>query len=103
MIPGKLVKGMGGAMDLVAGTDNIVVTMTHASKTGHSKLLEACTLPLTGVNCIRKVVTDLAYLEIHDGAFHLIERAPGVSVVEIKEKTAGRLVVDGEIPEMQLA
>jgi len=103
MIPGKLVKGMGGAMDLVAGTDNIVVTMTHASKTGQSKLLEACTLPLTGVNCIRKVVTDLAYLEIHDGAFHLIERAPGVSVEEIKEKTAGRLVVDGDVPEMKLA
>ena len=103
MIPGKLVKGMGGAMDLVAGTDNIVVTMTHASKTGQSKLLEACTLPLTGVNCIRKVVTDLAYLEIHDGAFHLIERAPGVSIKEIKEKTAGRLVVDGDVPEMKLA
>ncbi|MCZ6559751.1 MAG: 3-oxoacid CoA-transferase subunit B [Gammaproteobacteria bacterium] len=103
MIPGKLVKGMGGAMDLVAGTDNIVVTMTHASKTGQSKLLEACTLPLTGVNCIRKVVTDLAYLEIHDGAFHLIERAPGVSIEEIKEKTAGRLVVDGDVPEMKLA
>ncbi|MFB3064564.1 MAG: 3-oxoacid CoA-transferase subunit B [Gammaproteobacteria bacterium] len=102
MIPGKLVKGMGGAMDLVAGTDNIVVTMTHASKTGQSKLLESCTLPLTGVNCIRKVVTDLAYLEIHDGAFHLLERAPGVSVEEITEKTAGRLIVDGEVPEMRL-
>ena len=102
MIPGKLVKGMGGAMDLVAGTDNIVVTMTHASKAGQSKLLESCTLPLTGVNCIRKVVTDLAYLEIHDGAFHLLERAPGVSVEEIAEKTAGRLIVDGEVPEMRL-
>ena len=102
MIPGKLVKGMGGAMDLVAGTENIVVTMTHASKSGQSKLLESCTLPLTGVNCIRKVVTDLAYLEIHDGAFHLLERAPGVSVEEIAEKTAGRLIVDGEVPEMRL-
>ncbi len=102
MIPGKLVKGMGGAMDLVAGTDNIVVTMTHASKSGQSKLLELCTLPLTGVNCIRKVVTDLAYLEIHDGAFHLIERAPGVSVEEIREKTTGRLIVDGDVPEMRL-
>ncbi len=102
MIPGKLVKGMGGAMDLVAGTDNIVVTMTHASKSGQSKLLASCTLPLTGVNCIRKVVTDLAYLEIHDGAFHLIERAPGVSVEEIREKTTGRLIVDGDVPEMRL-
>ena len=102
MIPGKLVKGMGGAMDLVAGTDNIVVTMTHANKSGQSKLLESCTLPLTGVNCIRKVVTDLAYLEIHDGAFHLMERAPGVSVEEIREKTTGRLIVDGDVPEMRL-
>lgn len=102
MIPGKLVKGMGGAMDLVAGTENIVVTMTHASKSGQSKLLESCTLPLTGVNCIRKVITDLGYLEIHDGAFHLIERAPGVSVEEIQEKTAGRLIVDGDVPEMRL-
>lgn len=102
MIPGKLIKGMGGAMDLVAGTDNIVVTMTHASKSGQSKLLESCTLPLTGVNCIRKVVTDLAYLEIHDGAFHLLERAPGVSVEEIREKTAGRLIVDRDVPEMRL-
>ncbi|MCH9027860.1 MAG: CoA transferase subunit B [Proteobacteria bacterium] len=102
MIPGKLVKGMGGAMDLVAGTENIVVTMTHASKSGQSKLLESCTLPLTGVNCIRKVITDLGYLEIHDGAFHLMERAPGVSVEEIQEKTAGRLIVDGDVPEMRL-
>ncbi len=102
MIPGKLVKGMGGAMDLVAGTDNIVVTMTHASKSGQSKLLESCTLPLTGVNCIHKVVTDLAYLEIHDGAFHLKERAPGVSIDEIRESTAGRLIVEGDVPEMRL-
>lgn len=101
MIPGKLVKGMGGAMDLVAGAQNIVVTMTHANKHGVSKLLEACTLPLTGKHCIKKVVTDLAVLEIRDGAFHLLERAPGVSVEEIQEKTAGKLVVDGEIPEIQ--
>lgn len=100
MIPGKLVKGMGGAMDLVAGAQNIVVTMTHANKRGESKLLEACTLPLTGVNCVKKIVSDLAVLEIKDGAFHLIERAPGVSVEEIQEKTAGKLVVNGDVPEM---
>ncbi|TQV87547.1 CoA transferase subunit B [Aliikangiella coralliicola] len=101
MIPGKLVKGMGGAMDLVAGAQNIVVTMTHADKRGNSKLLESCTLPLTGVDCIRKVVTDLAVMEIKDGAFHLLERAPGVSVEEIQQKTAGKLVVEGDIPEMK--
>ena len=101
MIPGKLVKGMGGAMDLVAGAENIVVTMTHANKHGVSKLLETCSLPLTGKHCIKKVVTDLAVLEIHDGAFHLKERAPGVSVEEIREKTSGKLVVEGEIPEIQ--
>lgn len=100
MIPGKLVKGMGGAMDLVAGAQNIVVTMTHANKRGESKLLEACTLPLTGVNCVKKIVSDLAVLEVKDGAFHLIERAPGVSVEEIQEKTAGKLVVNGDVPEM---
>jgi len=102
MIPGKLVKGMGGAMDLVAGAQNIVVTMTHANKHGVSKLLRACSLPLTGKNCIKKVVTDLAVLEIHAGAFHLKERAPGVSVEEIQKKTAGKLVVEGDIPEIQL-
>jgi len=103
MIPGKLVKGMGGAMDLVAGAKNIIVCMTHASKHGDSKLLEKCSLPLTGVNCIKKVVTDLAVMEIKDGAFHLVERAPGVSVEEIVSKTAGKLVVDGDIPEMTFA
>lgn len=100
MIPGKLIKGMGGAMDLVAGAKNIIVTMTHADKYGKSKLLSACTLPLTGVNCITRIITDLAVLEVADGAFHLKERAPGVSVDEIREKTAGKLVVSGDIPEM---
>ena len=103
MIPGKLIKGMGGAMDLVAGADNIIVTMTHADRDGNSKLLPQCTLPLTGVGCISRVVTDLAYLEIADGKFILKERAPGVSVEEIIAKTGGELVVEGEIPEMQLA
>lgn len=102
MIPGKLVKGMGGAMDLVAGAKNIIVTMTHADKHGNSKLLQACTLPLTGVNCITRIITDLAVLEVKDGAFHLKERAPGVSVEEIRSKTAGALVIDGDIPEMAL-
>lgn len=101
-IPGKLVKGMGGAMDLVASARNIIVAMRHTNRAGESKLLEACSLPLTGVNCIRKVVTDLAVLEITNGAFHLKERAPGVSVEEIKEKTAGRLIVEGDIPEMKI-
>ncbi len=100
MIPGKLIKGMGGAMDLVAGADNIIVTMTHASKHGESKLLPQCTLPLTGAQCINKVLTDLAYLEIADGKFWLKERAPGVSVDEIVEKTAGELVVPDTVPEM---
>jgi 3-oxoacid CoA-transferase subunit B len=100
MIPGKLIKGMGGAMDLVAGAQNIIVTMTHADKHGNSKLLEQCTLPLTGVNCINKIITDLAVLEVKDGAFHLIERAPGVSADEIRTKTAGKLVVAADVPEM---
>lgn len=102
MIPGKLVKGMGGAMDLVAGAKNIIVTMTHADKHGNSKLLPECTLPLTGVNCITRIITDLAVLEVKDGAFHLQERAPGVSVDDIREKTAGKLVAEGDIPEMQV-
>ena len=101
MIPGKLVKGMGGAMDLVAGAKNIIVCMTHANKNGDSKLLEKCSLPLTGVNCIKTVVTDLAVMKITDGAFHLLERAPGVTVEEIISKTEGKLIVEGEIPEMK--
>ncbi|MFT4929752.1 MAG: 3-oxoacid CoA-transferase subunit B [Phenylobacterium sp.] len=102
MIPGKLIKGMGGAMDLVAGAQNIVCTMTHANKHGVSKLLEKCTLPLTGQKCIKKIVSDLAVIEVKDGAFHLLERAPGVSVEEIQEKTAGKLVFNGDVPEMTL-
>jgi 3-oxoacid CoA-transferase subunit B len=100
MIPNKLIKGMGGAMDLVAGAQNIIVTMTHADKHGRSKLLEQCTLPLTGVNCINKIITDLAVLEVKEGAFHLVERAPGVLVEEIRTKTAGKLVVPKDVPEM---
>lgn len=100
MIPGKLIKGMGGAMDLVAGAENIIVTMTHASKHGESKLLSKCTLPLTGKGCINKVLTDLAFIEIKDNKFHLIERAPGVSVEEIQSLTAGELVVPEHVPEM---
>lgn len=100
MIPGKLIKGMGGAMDLVAGADNIIVTMTHASKHGESKLLEQCTLPLTGKGCIKRVLTDLALLDIEEGKFILKERAPGVSIEEIKAKTAGPLVIPDEVPEM---
>ena len=101
-IPGRMVKGMGGAMDLVASAENIIVAMMHTNKKGESKILKECTLPITGVNCIKKVVTNLAVLDIVDGGFKLIERAPGVSVEEIKEKTAGKLIVEGEIPEMNL-
>ncbi|MGB0664096.1 MAG: CoA transferase subunit B [Pontibacterium sp.] len=100
VIPGKLVKGMGGAMDLVAGAENIIVTMTHASKDGESKLLSKCSLPLTGAGCIKKVLTDLAYLEIEDGQFILRERAPGVSIEEIQEKTAGKLLIPETVVEM---
>ncbi len=102
MIPGKLIKGMGGAMDLVAGADNIIVTMTHASKSGQSKLLSDCTLPLTGKSCIKRVLTDLAFLDIEDGSFVLRERAPGVSVAEIQSLTDGNLVVPDDVPEMVL-
>ncbi|HSQ45859.1 MAG TPA: CoA-transferase, partial [Lutibacter sp.] len=100
-IPGKMVKGMGGAMDLVASAENIIVAMMHTDKAGASKLLKKCSLPLTGVNCVKKVVTNLAYLEIRNNAFYLIERAQGVSVEEIKAATEGTLIVEGEIPEMK--
>ena len=101
-IPGKMVKGMGGAMDLVASAKNIIVAMMHTNPKGESKLLPACTLPLTGVKCIKKVVTDLAVIEITPGGFKLLERAPGITVDEIKSKTAGKLIVEGEIPEMKI-
>ena len=102
-IPGKMVKGMGGAMDLVASAKNIIVAMQHTNRKGESKLLASCSLPLTGVGCIKKVVTDLGVFEIKDNAFHLLERAPGVSVQEIREKTAGALVASDDCPEMKLA
>ena len=100
-VPGKMVKGMGGAMDLVASAKHIIVAMQHCSKDGHSKLLPTCTLPLTGIRCVKKIVTDLAVLEIApEGGFILKERAPGITVEEIKSKTAGKLIINGEIPEM---
>ena len=101
-IPGKMVKGMGGAMDLVASARNIIVAMQHTNPKGESKLLPACSLPLTGVKCVKKVVTDLAVLDIVPQGFLLLERAPGVSVEEIRSKTAGRLIVPAEVPEMDL-
>ena len=99
-IPGKMVKGMGGAMDLVASAKNIIVAMMHSNPKGESKLLPQCTLPLTGVKCVKKIVSDIAVLDVTDRGFVLLERAPGVSVDEIKTKTAGKLIVEGEIPEM---
>ena len=100
-IPGKMVKGMGGAMDLVASARNIIVAMMHSNPKGESKLLPKCTLPLTGVKCVKKIVSDLAVLDVTDQGFKLLERAPGVTVEEIKSKTTGKLIVEGEIPEMK--
>ncbi len=102
-IPGKMVKGMGGAMDLVASAKNIIVAMQHVNKHGESKLLPNCSLPLTGVNCVKRIVTELAVLDVLlEGGFKLLERAPGVSVEEIQNATAGKLIIEGEIPEMQI-
>ncbi len=101
-IPGKMVKGMGGAMDLVASAENIIVAMMHTNKAGKSKLLKKCSLPLTGVNCVKKIVTNLALLEVTEKGFKLLERAPGVSVEDIRNATEGNLIVEGNIPEMTL-
>lgn len=102
-IPGKMVKGMGGAMDLVASAKNIIVAMQHVNKAGESKLLPQCSLPLTGVKCVKKIVTELAVLEVaEEGGFRLLERAPGISVDDIRKATAGKLIVDGEVPEMEI-
>ncbi len=102
-IPGKMVKGMGGAMDLVASADNIIVAMQHKSRDGESKLLKRCTLPITGLKCVNKIITDLAVLDVlPEGGFRLVERAPGVTAEEIKNSTAGKLVIEGDIPEMKI-
>jgi 3-oxoacid CoA-transferase subunit B len=101
-VPGKLIKGMGGAMDLVASAKNIIVAMQHTNKEGQSKLLKKCTLPLTGVNCVKKIVSDLAVMEVTDKGFKLLERAPGVTVEQIQKATEGTLIVEGEIPEIVL-
>ncbi len=102
-IPGKMVKGMGGAMDLVASADNIIVAMQHTSRSGDSKLLKECSLPITGINCVKKVVTNLAVLEVlAEGGFKLLERAPGVTIKEIQAATEGKLIIEGDIPEMQI-
>jgi len=101
-IPGKMVKGMGGAMDLVASADNIIVAMMHTNRKGKSKLLRQCSLPLTGVKCVKKIVTNLAVLDVTPVGFKLIERAPGVTIDTIKESTEGRLVIEGDIPEMNI-
>jgi 3-oxoacid CoA-transferase subunit B len=98
-----MVKGMGGAMDLVASAENIIVAMQHVNKAGESKLLPECALPLTGVHCVKKIVTELAVLDVlPEGGFKLLERAPGVSVEEIKNATAGKLIIEGEVPEMEV-
>jgi len=102
-IPGKMVKGMGGAMDLVASAENIIVAMMHTNKRGESKLLKKCSLPLTGVGCVKKIVTNLAVLEVTEKGFKLLERAPGISVEDIQKATEGTLIIEGEIPEMILS
>lgn len=101
-IPGKMVKGMGGAMDLVASAKNIIVAMQHTNRKGESKLLKKCSLPLTGVSCVKRIVTDLAVVDVTENGFKLIERAPGISVEEIKNATEGKLIVEGDIPEMKI-
>jgi len=101
-IPGKMVKGMGGAMDLVASADNIIVAMSHTNRKGHSKLLRQCSLPLTGVKCVKKIVTNMAVLDVTPDGFRLLERAPGVTVEDIQKATEGRLIMEGDIPEMTL-